>query len=75
MLFPIECEYLLFVKMQMINKNPTKNVVKSLVHTTYSQSIKGRVSLGSLAILTMSHTRMYIGQTISVEEVLDPPPS
>lgn len=41
----------------------------------YSHKIKGLDSLGSFAISTMSHTRIYMGHTISVDGVLDPPPS
>ena len=42
---------------------------------TYSHRIKGRISVGSFAIFTMSQTRIYMGQTISVDGVLAPPPS
>ena len=42
---------------------------------TYSHNINGRDSFLSSAILTMSQIRIYIGQTISVESVLEPPPS
>ena len=41
---------------------------------SYSHNIRGRVSSESFVILTMSQTRMYTGQTMSVDELLDPPP-
>jgi len=41
----------------------------------YSQRIRGLVSDGSFAILIISQTRIYIGHTISVDDVLEPPPS
>jgi hypothetical protein len=41
----------------------------------YSQRIRGLVSDGSFAILIISQTRIYMGHTISVDDVLEPPPS
>jgi hypothetical protein len=81
LLFPIACEYLESKEERKSFFNHANNTktVKGSQHVrkkeAYSQRIKGLVSDGSFAILTISQTRIYMGHTISVDDVLEPPPS